>query len=327
MNVLFTGTNASIPNKNRNVSGIILKIKKDIILIDCGEGTQHQFLKIKGNEMKNIKIICITHLHYDHVGGLFGLLKTINQRKYTKSIKIFGPIGIKKLIDFMCKITDVRFEIELIINELNKNNVHCYNIKDLQLSCIPIEHRVVCFAYKFKFRDKKKFCQEKLYKKYNIQYPGLSKNFLQKNGLNNISYKDFFENNKFGLTKNFINELKNGNKVQFIDPKDVIECVKGKCLIIFGDTNNGNSSGYFNNYDETPDCIIHECTSNDSEIYKKGHSSPLMVYEFCKLIKPKRLIITHFSNRYKDPQILKDEIIKYGFHNVEVAKDFKNFLI
>ncbi|MBY6273386.1 MAG: ribonuclease Z, partial [Bacillaceae bacterium] len=75
MEIVFLGTGAGMPAKQRNVTSIALKIlsKGAIWLFDCGEGTQHQLLHTSLKPRK-IEKIFITHLHGDHIFGLPGLL-------------------------------------------------------------------------------------------------------------------------------------------------------------------------------------------------------------------------------------------------------------
>ncbi|MHA1221455.1 MAG: MBL fold metallo-hydrolase, partial [Candidatus Heimdallarchaeota archaeon] len=74
--IVFLGTSAAVPQKNRFLSSIAMQREAgDILLFDCGEGTQFQLMKFKVNFQKITKIF-FSHLHLDHILGIFGLLNT-----------------------------------------------------------------------------------------------------------------------------------------------------------------------------------------------------------------------------------------------------------
>jgi len=265
MEIMFLGTNASIPGKNRNTSATLLKSGKELVLVDCGEGTVNQFLKInksrqkKGWKMSKLKVILITHLHHDHVGGLVGLLKMINQRKMINhNLMIIGPCGIDNYVNYQLKVLDIKLDFKYDLHPLYKGIT--LNFKQLlynipMIRCFEVNHTILCFSYMF------------------------------------------------------LNE-------------------EDQCVIIFGDTNKAEKLIFFEDYEQKIDCVVHECTLDDSKrevALKKFHSTPSMVYDLCKHIKPEKLIITHFSNRYKEDEILglKDAIVEHGFKNVDIAEDFK----
>src|SRR5690625_7125939 len=99
MELIFLGTGAGVPSKERNVSAIALSILEEvnnIWLFDCGEATQHQILHTSIKPGKINKIF-ITHLHGDHIFGLPGLLSSRSFQGGNSPLTVYGPKGIKQL--------------------------------------------------------------------------------------------------------------------------------------------------------------------------------------------------------------------------------------
>ncbi len=88
--ITFLGTSGSAPTVDRNLPSIALKFNRDLILFDCGEGTQRQLMKYKVG-FGSITAIFITHSHLDHHLGLNGLIETLNLNKRTTPLHIYVP--------------------------------------------------------------------------------------------------------------------------------------------------------------------------------------------------------------------------------------------
>ena len=88
------GTSGSVPTPERNVPAVAVKTGKEIILFDCGEGTQRQFMLSPLSFMQVSKIF-ISHLHGDHFLGVNGLVQTMSFNDRTEPLEIYGPEGTK----------------------------------------------------------------------------------------------------------------------------------------------------------------------------------------------------------------------------------------
>ena len=99
MEIVFLGTSAGMPTKNRNVSGLAIRRanSKQWCLVDCGEGTQMQIRKYK-LKFQRINHIFISHLHGDHYLGLMGLLSTMHLLGRKREIHIYSPPGLKEIL-------------------------------------------------------------------------------------------------------------------------------------------------------------------------------------------------------------------------------------
>jgi len=97
LEITFLGTGGSWPTVKRNVSAIAIKRGGEILLFDCGEGTQRQIQKSKLSYMQISKIF-ITHYHGDHFLGLPGLIQTMQLNDREEPLYIYGPRGLRKLV-------------------------------------------------------------------------------------------------------------------------------------------------------------------------------------------------------------------------------------
>jgi ribonuclease Z len=108
LTVIFLGTGGSIPTPNRGLSAIAIRRKTELLLFDCGEGTQRQMIQAGVGFHRKTKIF-VTHMHGDHVLGLPGLLQTMSLLDRTKKLEIYGPQGIKAFVEAISQT--VRFSL------------------------------------------------------------------------------------------------------------------------------------------------------------------------------------------------------------------------
>ena len=96
LSIIFLGTGGSWPTVKRNVTSVAVKRGSEVILFDCGEGTQRQFQKSNLSYMQITKVF-ITHFHGDHFLGLPGLIQTMQLNDREEPLEIYGPKGVGKL--------------------------------------------------------------------------------------------------------------------------------------------------------------------------------------------------------------------------------------
>lgn len=154
LDIALVGTGGMMPLPNRFLSSALLRFKGDLLLIDCGEGTQVS-LKMLGFGFKNISTICFTHFHGDHISGLPGLLLTIANAGRTEPILMIGPKGLEHVVTSLCVIaTDLPFSINFI--ELEKNHGPI-NRNDFIINTQELKHSTLCVAYTFNIARPPKF--------------------------------------------------------------------------------------------------------------------------------------------------------------------------
>lgn len=336
MELHFLGTGSAFPSPKRSSSCTALRHDKGVWLFDCGEGSQIQLQK---STLKpgRIKKIFITHLHGDHLFGLPGLMCTIGQNGAAvlkPHIDLYGPIGLRNFIcmsltlsysnlpytfsvhevmipsyeefhstnhvdkydpEFWNKLKNLsKIELPLHPNEIaatkiytNQQNIFeiCYD-DDLTVLAGVLQHTVPCIGY--------------VIQEDNI--PGT---------LNVKLLKDI------GITPGPVyGQIKSGKGVtlpcgKIVNPQDYIgEERKGRKLVILGDTY--DSTGMLD-IAMNADVLVQESTNENADQEKSiqhGHSTAGMAGEFASKIFAQKLILTHFSQRYRslDYEIAEETI-------------------
>jgi ribonuclease Z len=148
MRVVTLGTSAGRPTHLRSASSVALEYDGEIVLFDCGEGTQAQ-LGRSPLRWGNIKAIFIGHLHGDHVNGLPGILGTFSLTDRTLPLKVFGPPGLKRYLEILQEVKTlwINFPIEVI--EVRKPGV-ILNEKKYQVETARLDHVIECWGYVFR---------------------------------------------------------------------------------------------------------------------------------------------------------------------------------
>lgn len=294
MQLVFLGTSCAKPTKDRNHSSIFLSFGSDGILFDCGEGTQRQ-LAIAGIRPTKINKVLISHWHGDHVLGLPGLIYTLGLSEYSQTLKIFGPKGSKRFVQHMLSFTVDNPRIHLEVIEVEEGVF--FDGKDYQLSAVALEHRCPTVGFSFVEKDRRRI-DVKVIKKLGIpQGPLLGK-------------------------------LQSGKSVTFdgkkISPKDTTYVVPGKKIAYIADT--VLCKGAFD-LAKDADLVIAASTYADVDKDKAEQHSHLTSQQAAQIASQanaKQLILTHFSTRYKDVDVLLDDA-KTIFDNTIAAYDFLRF--
>lgn len=160
-----------MPLPNRFLSSFIINLKGRKILVDCGEGTQVSMRERKTG-FKSIDIICISHIHGDHIYGLPGLFSTIGNSGREEDIYLIGPKGIKEVIEgFLITLPYLPYKIEIIENVENLNFkvikdklelVKEDNVSiDLNIKTLYLDHSSPCLGYAFYIKRGREFLLEK----------------------------------------------------------------------------------------------------------------------------------------------------------------------
>ncbi|KOC91621.1 ribonuclease Z [Winslowiella iniecta] len=305
MELLFLGTCAGTPSRERNVTAIALTLGNSgsggYWLFDCGEGTQHQMMRspLKPGKMEKI---FITHLHGDHIFGLPGLLTSRSMGGVTEPLTIYGPVGIKAFVETTLSLSASYVTFPLEIVEITAGEV-CDD-GQIRVSAWPMSHVIECYGYRIEQHDK----------------PGvLDAARLKAEGI---------------PAGNWFQQLKRGETVLLADGREVCgqdylgPSIKGKSLAIFGDTAPTPAASELA---ANVDVMVHETTLEASMAEKansRGHSTTVQAATAAKLAGAKRLIATHFSARYDfaDSERLLAECREI-FPATELARDFSVFKV
>ena len=144
LSIIFLGTGGSWPTVKRNVASIAVKRAAEVILFDCGEGTQRQFQKSKLSYMQISKIF-ITHFHGDHFLGLPGLIQTMQLNDRDIPLHIYGPKGMKKLVNQLLSLGYFRPNYKIISHEVKEGDV--LDFEEYLIRVLNVKHGVPTIAY------------------------------------------------------------------------------------------------------------------------------------------------------------------------------------
>lgn len=136
------GSSAALPLYGRHNASQVIKAGKQFIMIDCGEGTQHQCLKY-GVSMHKLDMILISHLHGDHFFGLIALLSSMHMVGRTQKLSLYAPKDLAEVIRLQLKVTDSIFRYEIDFHALPEDSHELIFEDDtLTIHTIPLQHRI-----------------------------------------------------------------------------------------------------------------------------------------------------------------------------------------
>ena len=289
------GSNAAMPAHGRITSSQILSNQNNLYLNDCGEGTQIRLsqYKIKRN---NIKAIFISHLHGDHIYGLPGVLSSYFHFQRSQLLHIFGPPGIKKMIQMLMEIANASLGFELIITEISpagKEEIYKDNL--IQVCAFPMKHRIQTNGYLFEELKKPRNIRKDAIIKYNLSIPEIK---------------------SFKLGENVVR-----SSGEIIKAEDVLVSIaQPKSYAYCSDTIYDPSLA---KYIDSVDLLYHE-TTYLHELQEKAaarmHSTAKEAAEIAIMCKAKKLMIGHYSGMYRLPDRLLSEA-KLVFHNTIAGYD------
>jgi ribonuclease Z len=152
MKLTILGSSSALPTSKRFPSAHVLNAHERLFLIDCGEGTQMQLRKCKIRFGK-INNIFISHLHGDHVFGLYGLLSTFNLMGRENPLALYAPENYLPMLNSHLRDFDINLNFEIEFVPLKGNDpVKIYDDKYITVISFPLKHRIE--AYGFLFREK-----------------------------------------------------------------------------------------------------------------------------------------------------------------------------
>lgn len=282
MKLTILGCHSATPRINTNPTSQVLEINNHVFLIDCGEGTQ---VELRRNRVKfnRIKHIFISHLHGDHYFGLIGLISTFRLLTRETELHIYAPKGLKELITLQMKLANSWTNYMLIFHELNSNESELiFEDEKVEVHTIPLDHRIYTNGFLFK----EKVGQRKL-------------------DMNAVLNAD--------IDVAYYNKLKQGfdvvNKQEILIKNDTVTKAPNlpKSYAFCSDTA----------YNEAIVDIIkgvtvlyHESTfieKNEKLAAPTKHSTAKQAAQIARLAEVDTLILGHFSTRYDDLKVFKEE--------------------
>ncbi|MBN1275101.1 ribonuclease Z [Candidatus Woesearchaeota archaeon] len=296
MQLTFLGTGAMVPTKDRNVQGIYLDYEGEGILIDCGEGTQRQ-MSIAGINRLKIKKILITHWHGDHVAGLIGLIQTLGNTDEPGTVRLYGPEGTKHYLGHLLNSCSFDLRLDLEVKEVipkSDTPLIFYENDRYALQAVNLKHTIPCLGYAFVEKDQRKVNMAKAKKL------GLKEGPL----IGRLQRGEAVLHEQKRITPSMVTTTRHGKKIAFV--LDTEPCAGMHTIA------------------READLLIAEATyesSLDEKAEQYKHLTAQIVAQVAGQEGVKKLILTHFSQRYKTAEDIEADAKKI-FPETTCAHDF-----
>ncbi|XP_076587252.1 zinc phosphodiesterase ELAC protein 1 [Chaetodon auriga] len=327
MDVTFLGTGSAYPSPHRGASALVLRTDGECWLFDCGEGTQTQLMKSQLRAGRITKVF-ISHLHGDHLFGLPGLLCTVSlntnpdPQQSLNQVDIYGPRGLRHFLRVTLGLTGSQLLFPYAVHELEPTtdqspeegqlslemtaergpphpqeqpgrtialdaSADCYLLFEdnkFVVKAFRLFHRIPSFGFCVQERDRPGRLKTELLKELGVK-PGP-----------------------------LYGRLKSGEPVtlesgRVLQPSEVLEeTIPGRKVCILGDCSSVLGEGPLRLCGGA-DILVHEATLGNEQRDKAvdhGHSTPDMAAAVARACRARRLVLHHFSQRYKPCSLQKD---------------------
>lgn len=295
------GSSSAVPTSKRNLTAHVLNAHERFFLIDCGEGTQ---LQIRKNKIRFGKInhIFISHLHGDHIFGLFGLISTFSLLNRQTDLHIYAHKELEHILENHIVYFERTLPFTIVYHHLNpEKNEIIYEDKRITVETIPLKHRIPTCGFLFKEKP---------------HLRNLRKNVVQ----------------QFEIPIRKIQEIKEGADLELFDGQTIpnaeltLPPYKQRSYAYCTDT---AYSEKIIPIIQHVDLLFHDATFNEQlsrQAKKTFHSTAKQAATIALKANVRKLIIGHFSARYKDVTPLVEEAGKV-FNPVFPAEDGEKYVV
>ncbi|MFH0896581.1 MAG: ribonuclease Z [Candidatus Bathyarchaeota archaeon] len=294
MKITFLGTSGSFPTANRGLPAIAVTRDGELLLFDCGEGTQRQMVLSKTKFSSKMKLF-ITHMHGDHVLGLPGLFQSMSLFDRRMPVKIYGPIGLYDFVKAFKETVKFSLTFSIEVKEVEEG-VICRE-KEYSVEAAMADHAIPDLAYALTEKERP-----------GIFYPEKAKALGVPEG---PLWSKLQHRRKITLPSGKIITAS-----QVLGPSR-----RGRKIVYSGDTRPCEA---VLRLAECADVLIHEATFDDNlsdKANENGHSTPSQAAEIAKEAGVKRLVLTHIGGRYLHVEELLEQACNI-FSSVDLAEDF-----
>ena len=280
--VTILGNASAKPTVDRHPSAQIVNVNEQYYLVDAGEGVQQQMFRRGINPLK-LRGVFISHLHGDHVFGLFPLLSTLGLCGRQTPLKVFAPHPFGEILENHLRYFDSQlpYTVEWVRVDTTAHELIFEN-RTLEVWSVPLRHRVPCAGFHFKEKAPER----------------------------NV---DKFKIERYGLSIAQIVAAKRGEDITLesgeVLPNETLTYLPYR----------PQSYAYLSDTARSPiaaervkgvDLLYHEATyaaDQSRDARDRGHSTTADAANAAIKAEARRLLIGHFSSRYKEPQVLLDE--------------------
>ena len=299
--VTILGASSATPTSSRNVSAQLVHLLGRFFLFDCGEGTQIQLRRF-GVKIQKINYICISHLHGDHYLGLIGLLSTMSLLNRNKELIIFAPKGLESILNLHLKLSYSVLSFPLKFIVLNTSKMQKIFEDDMfELFSFGLKHRIPCWGFKLLEKKRPRNLLKGVIEKHKIPYSVIES---IKSGEDYTTDSGQVLPNKL-LTSNPYNPRSYAYCSDTMPFDDLIDYILDVDLLY-------HDSTFHSNLAEKAKSTFHSTAKQAGIVASKANV--------------KKLILGHFSSRYKKLDILKKDA-QSKFKNVDIAIEGKTWTI
>ncbi|MEU5717430.1 ribonuclease Z [Streptomyces sp. NPDC020403] len=286
--LVVLGTASQVPTRHRNHNGYLLRWDGEGILFDPGEGTQRQMVRA-GVAAHDINRICVTHFHGDHSLGLAGVIQRISLDQVPHTVTAHFPASGQHFFDRLRYATAYRASADLAEAPVAADGVlattDAYTLDSRLLS-----HPVESYGYRLTEPDRRRMLPAKL-AEHGIAGPDVGR--IQREGVLR------------GVTLDEVSEHRRGQRFAFV--MDTRLCDGAHALA------------------EGCDMLVIESTFLDEDgrlAADHGHLTAGQAAGVAREAGVRHLVLTHFSQRYPDPDAFERQARAAGFEGeLTIAKD------
>jgi len=295
------GSSSAVPTSKRNPTAHVLNSHEHFFLIDCGEGTQMQMHKFNVN-LSKISHIFISHLHGDHIFGLFGLFSTYNLLNRKNDLHIYAHPEIKHTIKYYEENFGLNLSYNIIVHPFKaKISNLIFENKHITVETIPLKHRIPTVGFLFREKEKQKNIRKELIKQYDISIKNIVK---IKKGADYITESgEIIKNDILTLPPYKIRSFAYCSDTVYTEK--ILPIISGVNLLYLEATFLGRDQ-------KLAKMTYHMTASQAATLASKANAE--------------KLLIGHFSARYKDESLLLKEA-RSIFKNSEVVEDGSTYTI
>ncbi|MDR2912910.1 MAG: ribonuclease Z [Alistipes sp.] len=266
--VTILGNGSGSPTGTMHHTAHVLNVREQFFLIDCGEGTRSRMVRMGISPLK-IKAVFISHIHGDHLFGLMPLISSLGLAGKQTPLKIFGPAELRKMLDFFQHDfgPPVGFELDFTPVDTTKH-LRIFENRSMEVWSVPLRHRVPSSGYVFiESGNGRGGCG---YAEHALADAPAAHALQLKHNFYPRSYAFMSDTHPSPRAADIVREA----------------CPAGV------------------------DLMYHESTFAEAEkrlAKNTGHSTAMQAARIAQKAGAKKLLIGHFSSRYKDLSLLENE--------------------
>ena len=301
ISVTILGNSSAKPTAKGHPSAQVVNINEQLFLVDAGEGVQRQMARCGISPLK-LRAIFISHLHGDHVFGLFPLLSTLGLYGRRTPLKIYAPRPFGEALEGFLRLfeSDLPYTPEWVEVDTTKHQIIFEN-DSTEIWSLPLRHRVPTAGYLFRQKEP---------------------------ALNVTKYAI----ERYGLDMHQIVAAKRGEDIELESGETIANSLltyRPYPPMSYAYCSDTNYSARLAKMCEGVDMLYHEATY-DASMQKmaklRGHSSTTDAAKVAKMAEAGKLLIGHFSSRYKELEPLLQECREI-FPETYIAEEKQTFTI